>query len=625
MNKLLKKLKNSSRIIHLLLAGVLALIGLSLFAMLSAAGSADAPISADLKKGAPGTKKLIVLVHGWTLGPKDMEDVEEAALAARPGADVLHIGYASQIFSKASPFRIASQIDARISQLQETENYDDIVLCGFSAGALLVRKAYVYGCGSIEDAPGGDRRRLSQGPREAWVDQVKRIVLMAGMNRGASLDEKPEKLSYTRWYLNHLALLVAKMSNTGHFARECMRGSPFVANLRLQWLRTMEDSVNKKLQRPEVVQLLGDKDDVVSKADSRDVAVSKEFIWVQLNNTDHLNIVQFDETASGIERRTMTTLAFGDDAALARLKLHSTKTAIDEDREVETVVFVLHGIRDMGEWTSQFNAPLQSAFERLNPPQPGAPAHKLVVHAASYGYFGMGPFLLGTDRQKNVRWFMDEVTELTAKYPNMKNLHFIGHSNGTYVLGSALENYATLKVNRVVLAGSVLRRDFPWKEFTGRVDAVRNYVGSDDVVVGLGPKVFEMPLFGLLNRDIGSAGYDGFLSGTSEERFIRGGHGAALDQLNVPSIVNFIAEGKSTTTSELHEKNHPKGWDFLTNLCWVAWILAAGLLILGGRYLPPLITTLLVKRATWKLKHPVLIWYVRAGYVGLLWLILMTI
>lgn len=625
MHFLLLKIKSLPLYVRWILAGGLVIASLCVYAKISAAGSADAAITAKMQRGAADTRNLIVLVHGWTLGPEDMKGVAAAALAARPGADVLFIGYASQIFSNASPYRIAAQINARIAKEQEEKHYDDIVLCGFSAGALLIRKAYVYGCGSIADAPEGDGWRDAQGERSEWVGRVKRIVLMAGMNRGASMDEKPEKQSYTVWCVNQTALALAKLSGTGNFARECIRGAPFVANLRLQWLTTMEDAKAKNLLRPDVIQLLGDNDDVVSKDDSRDVAVAKDFIWVPLTNTNHRNIVQLDDSPSGLERRNMAMLAFGDEAAVARLKRQSTRLAVDEDREVETVVFVLHGIRDMGEWTSQFKLPLQEAYARLNPPQPGSPAKKLAVETASYGYFGMGPFLLGTDRQKNVRWFMDKVTEITARYPNMKKLHFIGHSNGTYVLGSALEKYATLKVNHVVLAGSVLRRDFPWQKFAGRVEAVRNYVGADDLVVGLGPKVFEMPGFGLFNRDLGSAGYDGFLDGTSQECFIRGGHGAALNEKNIPSIVDFITEKKSTRTDELHMNEHPTGWDYLTHLCWAAWIFAVGLLAAGGKYVPQFITTMLKKRTKWIAEHPQLIWGVRGGYVAVIWLILMTI
>src|SRR5262249_32435560 len=140
--------------------------------------------------------------------------------------------------------------------------------------------------------------------------------------------------------------------------------------------------------------------------------------------------------------------------AVARLKQLSSKLPDTEDRDVKVAVIVLHGIRDMDEWTSAFQTPLQDAF-RLS--RPGT--DKLHVHRASYDFFGMLPFLLWADRQANVRWFMDQFTEIKAAYPNLETVHFIGHSNGTYVLASALEKYKTLNVGRIVFAGSVVRRD----------------------------------------------------------------------------------------------------------------------------------------------------------------------
>lgn len=55
---------------------------------------------------------------------------------------------------------------------------------------------------------------------------------------------------------------------------------------------------------------------------------------------------------------------------------------------------------------------------------------------------------------------MGEFTEIKARYPNLRNVHFIGHSNRTYALGSALKSYRTLRVANIAFARCVLRRDF---------------------------------------------------------------------------------------------------------------------------------------------------------------------
>ncbi len=151
----------------------------------------------------------------------------------------------------------------------------------------------------------------------------------------------------------------------------------------------------------------------------------------------------------GEERAQKLRQALGNDQIVEGLRRQSPTLPNNEDRNVEVVVFVLHGIRDMGAWTSQFEGPLQEAFQKQFPQSQA----KLYIDRASYDYLGMGPFLLWADRQAHVRWFMDEYTELKARFPSLKQVHFIGHSNGTYILASALQKYKTLKVDRVVFAG----------------------------------------------------------------------------------------------------------------------------------------------------------------------------
>src|SRR5262249_47365616 len=128
------------------------------------------------------------------------------------------------------------------------------------------------------------------------------------------------------------------------------------------------------------------------------------------------------------------------------------------------------------------------------------------IRKPEYGYFPMLKFLLFSERQKNVRWFMDQYVEALARYPNA-TMDFIGHSNGTYLLASGLTSYVACKFNRAVFAGSVVPCDFPWSRLVGegRIKAIRNYVASADWVVGIFPTIFER--FG---GDVGGAGMFGF-------------------------------------------------------------------------------------------------------------------
>jgi pimeloyl-ACP methyl ester carboxylesterase len=550
------------------------------YVRIDATRSLNVLLSDKLVSKSTNAAKLVVIIHGYTGSIRSMADVQASAAEAQPEADLLLLEYPAQTFSNADCFRLSDLICERIQEHYTKKHYKHITLVGFSMGALLLRKAYVYGYGHIEDitldAKIPDERRE---PLE-WVQTVDRFVLLAGMNRGWTSREKPHGMKWHRAMLYRIGTLIGKWTNTGRLIRQCERGEPFVANLRIQWLEVMRALPAEK--RPKVIQLLGRIDDLVSDEDNRDATVCKEFIFVPVNGTGHAQAIQFHGSTYAAERRRKFLSALGDEAAVEYLKRESPTLPDDTDTNVVELVVVLHGIRDMGEWTSQFEKPLQEAFQKKNPGH-----KKLIVYHPSYGFFAMGPFLLWSDRQVNVRWFMDEFTELKAKYPNLKEVHFIGHSNGTYVLASALKRYKTLRIDRAVFAGSVVRRDFDWKPLTGRINGIRNYVGSTDWVVGFFPALFELPGFKLFNPDIGSAGFNGFVNGfgnAAETRFVNGAHGAALQTDNVQSIVAFIMNANVTANQKILVQDHPALVAALSRACWIIWGALLAVIFFLGRW-----------------------------------------
>jgi pimeloyl-ACP methyl ester carboxylesterase len=605
-------LKSSSRhnVAMLLLGISVLLIVAGIFVHAKAEVGRRAQVQYHLLPGNGGADTLVVLVHGFAGGRKAIWGVEQAVRQKRPDADLMVIEYDSNILSNGDPCRLAWQMQEEIGRVQAERRSRHILLCGYSLGALLMRKAYVYGWGFVEDAPTGGRQKSTQ-PVQEWVRHVDRFVLLCGVNRGWSF----QNAGPIKRYAEAAKIKMARAIHVAELARSCERGEPFVANLRLQWLEVTRH-VAATAKNPTVIQLLGDIDDFVSKEDSRDVTVARDFIWVTVNNTGHADMVQLGDTGTGLERKRKIQQAFGDDGEVEQLRRVNPSFVLDEDRDVKAVVFVLHGIRDMGEWTSRFEAPLQQAYSRKNPDG----RSKMFIQRAGYGWFAMGPFLIWADRQKNVRWFMDQVTEATAKFPNLQEIDFIGHSNGTYILASSLKKYATLKVNRVALAGSVIPRDFPWSEFQGRVGQVRNYVGASDWVVGLFPRLFETPIGRFFNEDIGSAGFNGFQDGSiksMETEFVRGAHGAALQKENIQSIVDFIIDGKKTDSAVLHVESHPGWLEVLSNICWIVWLLLAGVVVAGlwwvGRF------------AASHSQRRYAPWACRAVYLLLVWLLLNTL
>jgi hypothetical protein len=89
----------------------------------------------------------------------------------------------------------------------------------------------------------------------------------------------------------------------------------------------------------------------------------------------------------------------------------------------------------------------------------------------------------------------------------------------------------------------------------------------------------------VLNPDLGSAGFTGFLDGhvkDYETQFIQGGHGAALNPQNVQSIVDFVLDGSKTEVANLKVERPNVLVDFFSRLCWIVWLFLAGILVSGG-------------------------------------------
>jgi len=519
------------------------------------------------------SSSLVILVHGYYKEPSRLADVEEEIITQLPNADILRPIYDKGRFMNADPFELASNIEALIdetySQSQTGNNggYKKITLVGYSMGALLLRKAYVYGMGSTEDSPIGGT------PAHDWVRRVDRVVLIAGTNRGWSLDERPEDMNPVTYYFYRYVLApIFRVLPYWRFLKSFERGSPFVANLRVQWVRLIQK--NPKQIAP-VVQLLGSIDNLVSSKDDRDLYVHKDFIFIPVQGASHTTLIQFDDTVVGQRCRNKFIEALTDSISHLREKYKKEQHILQEllDDSAKHIVFVLHGIRDTGGWTGDLRKEIERVATNAKIPNP-----KVVT--AKYDFFPMGPFLLLPIRQRHVRWFMDEYTERIATYPNPDSkVSFVGHSNGTYILASALKQYKTMRIHRASFAGSVVPREYPWDQIIdeeGRLERLRNDLAASDWVVALFPKLFDQWNI----QDIGSGGFDGFNDDTGNEfegRYYKGTHGAAIAPANHESLAKFLLTGEIERNDKLMTDSQPLWLVVLSRASAVVW----GLILLG--------------------------------------------
>lgn len=306
--------------------------------------------------------------------------------------------------------------------------FDDIVLIGHSMGALLVRQAYLIGLGST----------LNNMSPQPWAPLVSRIVLLAGVNSGVSLS----------WWQKQMAALVLSRKGTVH---DIMRGSDFITNLRLWWIRKLTTLD----RRPIVIQLLGSRDNIVDREDSLDIEGFLEGHQFLVDGFDHLSLLipgrgmNFDETQ-------YETLSF---AILRNVPNDTAPPATYNPHQ--KVFFVVHGIRDgNNDW-------VEDIAERLSATFPGAR-----VITPDIGRFSALQFLTPSERNRYVRWFQGVYSQEFAKNP-LASFNFVGHSYGTYLLGHGLRKLTGMRFDTAGYTGFRLAfaERSEWRFYKGGHDA----------------------------------------------------------------------------------------------------------------------------------------------------------
>src|SRR5262249_18189016 len=303
---------------------------------------------------------------------------------------------------------------------------EHITLMGHSFGGMLVRIAYLIAAGQYPEIK----------PRGSpWWKKVDRIVLFAAPNRGI----ETRRLSWRAHWREKAALFLPRREGgPGRIMRGQLVGSAAVTNLRIRWIRFIAGLAPSR--RPCVVQFLGRGDRLVKRDDSLDFEQFPETWQVDVPGATHLNV---------------HTVPQGDDIRYHTLRagiLEGPPEAQSADElprnKRNPVVLVVHGIRASNEtWVAQFGHLIQS----------NAPSAATVP--PTYRYFPMLDFALPWLRARKVRWLQDQYSTLLARYPRAR-FNFVGHSNGTYLLGHSLRQVPAMTFDRVTLAGSVLPREY---------------------------------------------------------------------------------------------------------------------------------------------------------------------
>lgn len=172
------------------------------------------------------------------------------------------------------------------------------------------------------------------------------------------------------------------------------------------------------------------------------------------------------------------------------------------DQQVEEVILLIHGIRTEGHWAQRVANVLQSPT--------------IKVHLIAFKEFvDIFRFWLPNTREPFIESLEQDIRDAIELYPDLK-ISVIAHSFGTYAIARVLKDHTDIRLHKLVLCGSVLPRNFRWKEIRSRLDrTIINDCGARDWLPSMAKN---------LSWGYGSAGTYGFGSHYVRDRFHDIGH-----------------------------------------------------------------------------------------------------
>ena len=136
-------------------------------------------------------------------------------------------------------------------------------------------------------------------------------------------------------------------------------------------------------------------------------------------------------------------------------------------------VLVVHGMNTRGDWQEELSWQVGRSYRHMIP-------------VAIYKYGQIRPGVMFRVRQRSLmKKLIAKMKELsgeseTAGYGGKPDV--IAHSFGTWLIAHALESDPTLRIGRLILLGSIVRPDFPWRTLIdrGQVESILNHGGTRD-------------------------------------------------------------------------------------------------------------------------------------------------
>jgi pimeloyl-ACP methyl ester carboxylesterase len=162
----------------------------------------------------------------------------------------------------------------------------------------------------------------------------------------------------------------------------------------------------------------------------------------------------------------------------------------NDPRHARSTILSLHGFNTRADWQRDI--------------QPACNEAEVNHVPWTYGFVGVRKLLSPPDRNGKVEWFVEKYEHFVRTLPKGSPLpSVIAHSYGSYIVAEAMKKYPLIKFDRIILCGSIVRRDFDW-------DAVRKRGQFDRLLNDFGGKDIWARVAEWVISDAGSSGYRGF-------------------------------------------------------------------------------------------------------------------
>lgn len=190
-----------------------------------------------------------------------------------------------------------------------------------------------------------------------------------------------------------------------------------------------------------------------------------------------------------------------------------------------SAVFLIHGMNTLGGWQESLSWKVQLIY-----------GYSVPVFNFKFGQDRTSPLSLWSQERRTgqlgraIRRAQKDLAASGRATP----CDIIAHSFGTLLVARLLEHpdFKDLEFGRVILSGSIVRRDYEWKRFADRVEAVLNHRAGRDRWVRVSPWIFPLT---------DSSGYHGFRDRSIDETLSEDfGHSDYFSSQNFPNVVRHI-------------------------------------------------------------------------------------